>query len=86
MLDAGFSEKPDQHKCGHVIKLDNGNYAIQPNNRVKVFDPAFRTHHEGWLIDRLINSHVWSVEANETWLTEDSDAYHYEISETGAVT
>lgn len=29
-----FSEYPSQHKCGHVIAMDNGNFAIQPNNRL----------------------------------------------------
>jgi hypothetical protein len=37
-LDFGYASKPDQHKCGHVIQLDNGNFAIQPNNRMRVFD------------------------------------------------
>jgi hypothetical protein len=34
ILDTEHSEIPDQHKCGHVLALDNGNYAIQPNNRI----------------------------------------------------
>ena len=28
------SEIPHEHKCGHVLALDNGNFAIQPNNRI----------------------------------------------------
>jgi hypothetical protein len=34
IVDTEHSEIPDQHKCGHVLALDNGNYAIQPNNRI----------------------------------------------------
>jgi hypothetical protein len=30
--DFGLSEFPSQHKCGHFIQMDNGNFAIQPNN------------------------------------------------------
>ena len=34
ILDTDHSEIPHEHKCGHVLALDNGNYAIQPNNRI----------------------------------------------------
>ena len=33
ILDTEHSEIPHEHKCGHVLALDNGNFAIQPNNR-----------------------------------------------------
>lgn len=60
ITDVGVSEIPYEHKCGHVIKLDNGNFAIQPNNRIRFFDPSFTDERE--FIDRKINSHLWSVE------------------------
>ena len=28
ILDDGYSESPGQHKCGHLIKLDNGNFDL----------------------------------------------------------
>ena len=34
ILDCEHSEIPHEHKCGHIMALDNGNYAIQPNNRI----------------------------------------------------
>ena len=34
ILDVDHSEVPQEHKCGHFIALNNGNYAIQPNNRM----------------------------------------------------
>ena len=34
ILDTEHSEIPHEHKCGHVMALDNGNYSIQPNNRI----------------------------------------------------
>lgn len=77
-LDTGFSEEPGQHKCGHVIKLDNGNFAIQPNNRVLVRDPSF-TVKTAKVIERKLNTHVWTVENTPKWMTEDSDNYNYEI-------
>jgi hypothetical protein len=79
-VNVGFSEEPDQHKSGHVIALDNGNYAIQPNNRVRVFDPSFTVKHE-LLIERKTNSRIYTVEDNPKWITEDSDRYDYNLEE-----
>lgn len=82
VLNTGFSEKPDQHKCGHVIRLDGGNYAIQPNNRVRVFDPSFAVKaDQPFLLERKINEKIWTVEDTPKWMTEDSLNYHYEFKE-----
>lgn len=39
--DFGFSESVDEHKSYNVLKLANGQFALQPNNRCRFFDPAF---------------------------------------------
>jgi hypothetical protein len=80
-LNFGFSEYPDQHKAGHIIQLDNGNFAIQPNNRIKVFDPSFATKPNEVLLQRKVNSHIYTVENSPKWVTEDSDNYDYKIQE-----
>jgi len=77
-LRFGFSEAPGQHKAGHIISLDDGNYAIQPNNRIKVFDPSFCTKKE-WVIERLLNEQIYSVEKSPKFITEDSKKYHYDL-------
>lgn len=49
------------HKCAHVLALDNGNFAAQPNNRIQWFCPAFVTpfaEKPGY----LTNTRVWKVE------------------------
>lgn len=80
MLDVGYSENPGQHKCGHVIVRDDGNFAIQPNNRVLVYDPSYTTKHGELVIDRLINERQWDVEDASKWMTEDSNRYNYDIN------
>lgn len=80
--DTGFSEEPGQHKCGHFIKLDNGNYAIQPNNRVRFHDPSFATKPNTTLIERKLNTHIFSVEQNWRWVSSDDDRYEYEVVDT----
>ena len=59
IVDHGYSENPGQHKCGHVILRDDGNFAIQPNNRVLIFEPSFTTKPGQLVIDRLINEHIF---------------------------
>ena len=34
VLDTDHSEIPAEHKCAHIIALNNGNYAAQLNNRL----------------------------------------------------
>ena len=41
ILDTDHSEIPHEHKCAHIIALDDGNYAAQPNNRCIWDIPSF---------------------------------------------
>lgn len=75
----GFAEVPGQHKSGHVIKLDDGNFAIQPNNRIRLFDPNFTTNSER--IPRKIAKDLYSSESTSKWTVEDSDEYEYRVEE-----
>ena len=79
ILDHGYSESPGQHKCGHVIVRDDGNFAVQPNNRVLLFEPSFTTKYGKMVIDRLINERQWDVEDSPKWTLEDSNRYHYDV-------
>ncbi len=31
---SGYAEMPDEHKCAHIIQLNNGNFVAYPNNRI----------------------------------------------------
>jgi len=83
ILDVGFSQVPGQHKCGHVIQLDNGNFAIQPNNRVKAFEPSFVTKWGNNVIDRKLGTEYWSVENQPRWILSDDDRFEYEFNQVG---
>lgn len=39
--DNGFSDDPGQHKHFHLIALEDGNFALQPNNRVQIMERSF---------------------------------------------
>lgn len=75
--DYGFSEFPSQHKCGHVIAMDNGNFAIQPNNRLLIHDPSF-TVKEDLVIQRLYNNTQWTAERSSKWVTPDTEVMNYD--------
>ena len=77
ILDTEHSEIPQEHKCGHVLALDNGNYAIQPNNRILWNVPSFTTATH-WP-DYKVQSSYWNVE-NKYFISEDSDNMFYEIN------
>lgn len=77
ILDTEHSEIPQEHKCGHVLALDNGNYAIQPNNRILWNVPSFTTATH-WP-DYKVQSSYWNVE-NKDFISEDSDKMFYEIN------
>jgi hypothetical protein len=74
-VDLGFSETPE-HKCGHVFKMDNGNYFIYPNNRIVWMDRAFTedriTGNPGYKIDLNIYSVEGSgfYESDYSYMTE----------------
>jgi hypothetical protein len=74
--DTEHSEIPDQHKCGHVLALDNGNYAIQPNNRILWNIPSFTT--SSLVPDYKVQTTYWNVE-NKNWHTDNTDKMFYDI-------
>jgi hypothetical protein len=83
IIDLAYSETPSEHKCGHVILRDDGNFAIQPNNRVLMFEPSMTTKANGGpLIERLVNTRKWDVEDASKWTAEDSNRYNYDIVKT----
>lgn len=83
-----YAEDPGEggHKCAHVLKLDNGCFAAQPNNRILFSEPSFVTKPftDGERPDYLTNSHVWKCEGRTKWNTEDSQVYFYETQANDA--
>ena len=76
ILDTEHSEIPDQHKCAHILALDNGNFAAQPNNRILWSIPSFTTSTH-WP-DYKVQTTYWNVE-NKDWKTDDSNDMFYDI-------
>ena len=81
ILDVNNSQVPGEHKCGHVIQLDDGNYGIQPNNRVKMFDPSTSSHWGENILDRKIGKSFFTVENQPRWMLSGGDKYDYDVVE-----
>jgi hypothetical protein len=76
ILDTEHSEIPDQHKCAHILALDNGNFAAQPNNRILWDIPSFTTKPS--VPDYKVQTTEWNVE-NKGFVTDDTDNFFYDI-------
>lgn len=75
--DLTFSEGAEEHKSFNVLKLDNGQFALQPNNRLRVFDPAL-SHAELKQPDFHVSTRVWRVENQAKWRLGDTTTVSYD--------
>ena len=73
ILDTDHSEIPHEHKCAHIIALDDGNYAAQPNNRCIWDIPSFTVKDN--IPDWKVQTSEWNVENTSKWKTEDTDNF-----------
>jgi hypothetical protein len=79
IVDTDHSEIPHEHKCAHILALDDGNYAAQPNNRILWDIPSFTVKDE--IPDWKVQTSEWNVEDTGKWKTEDTDRFFYDIEE-----
>lgn len=75
--DYTFSETIDEHKSYNVLKLDNGQFALQPNNRTQLFDPAFNPS-EMRFPDFKVATRKWRVEQHAKWRLGDTSTVTYD--------
>tara|TARA_R100000655_G_scaffold22116_3_gene44952 strand:- start:797 stop:1453 length:657 start_codon:yes stop_codon:yes gene_type:complete len=76
ILNTEHSEIPQEHKCAHILELNNGNYAAQPNNRCLCHVNSYTTDKD-WP-DYKVQTTVWDCE-DDAWVTEDSDNMFYDL-------
>ena len=74
-MDVSWSETPNEHKSFNIIKLDNGQFAAQPNNRIlwkhqsqtlstNLKIPYFKFSTRTWVCE---NSDRWSAAGSTTF-------------------
>lgn len=77
-LNVSLSETPNEHKSFNIIKLDNGQFAAQPNNRILFFDQSL-TPKGITKPDFKVSTKEFKCEDGSKW-SADSDDFFYEIS------
>lgn len=75
--DFTFSEQAEEHKSFNMLRLDNGQFALQPNNRCRVFDPAL-THGELKHPDFHVCTEIYRVETTAKWRLGDTSTVTYD--------
>ena len=74
-VDFSTSETPQEHKSHNLLELENGQYCLYPNNRMRVYDNSL-TPHEPLTPDFLVSTEYYQVE-NEGKLDRFGDSKEY---------
>ena len=61
VIDYATSENPAEHKSHNLIELENGQYALYPNNRMRIFDNSL-TPVEPKMPDFKVSTQYYQVE------------------------
>ena len=80
ILNTTFSELPTQHKSFNILKLDNGYFAAQPNNRMLIYDKSYSPKQLKFP-DFKVSSIEYSVEDKQKITFGDDDEFFYGIKE-----
>lgn len=77
-LNVSLSQTPNEHKSFNIIKLDNGQFAAQPNNRILFYDQSL-TKKGLNKPDFKVSTKEFVCEKGTKWSTDDTN-YFYEIT------
>ena len=75
-IDYSTSEVPEEHKSFNLIELVNGQYALYPNNRMRVYDNSL-TPEEPLKPDFKVSTEFYQVENDKNKRLGDTDEYFY---------
>lgn len=76
VLDTNFSEHDPEHKSFNIIRLDNGQFAAQPNNRCQWMDASLIPS-DVKIPDFKVCTQNYSVEGTDKWSVGHSDEWQY---------
>jgi hypothetical protein len=74
--DFTFSETAEEHKSFNLLKLDSGQFALQPNNRCRFYDSSLVPNNVKFP-DFKVSTIKYSVEDKAKWLLGDTDDVMY---------
>lgn len=81
MIDTNVSENPQEHKSHNCILLENGQFALYPNNRIRIFDLSI-TPSDPKTPDFKVSTKYYQVENGIKWgRLGDTNDYHWKTPE-----
>ena len=80
VIDTNFAEHDPEHKSFNIIKLDNGQFAAQPNNRV-IWKDSSLTMDKLERPDFKVCTQNYAVETEPKWSVGHTDEWQYRTRE-----
>ena len=80
LIDTNFSEHDPEHKSFNIIKLNNGQFAAQPNNRVIFTDQSLVPSNKKQP-DFKVCTQNYTVETEPKWSVGHTDEWQYKTRE-----
>jgi hypothetical protein len=79
-VDVGWSETPNEHKSFNIIKLDNGQFAAQPNNRI-IWRHQSQTPSSDLKIPYFkFSTRKWFCEDQDRWSASGATNFNYDTN------
>ena len=80
-VDNNVSEVPQEHKSHNCIELENGQFALYPNNRMRLYDLSI-TPEKPLMPDFKVSTVEYQVENGVRWgRLGDTDDYYWQTEE-----
>jgi len=76
-IDVSWSETPNEHKSFNIIKLDNGQFAAQPNNRILWKHQSQTTSTDLKIPYFKFSTKTWICENSDRWSAAGSTTFTY---------
>ena len=78
-VDYSTAEQPDEHKSFNLLELENGQYALYPNNRMRVYDNSL-TPKNPKTPDFKVSTEYYQVENGNEYRLGDTEEYYYDMN------
>ena len=76
VIDYSTSETPEEHKSFNLLQLENGQYCLYPNNRMRVYDNSL-TPEKPKMPDFKVSTVLYQVENGNNTRLGDTDEYFW---------
>ena len=77
VIDYTTSEEPSEHKSFNLLELDNGQFCLYPNNRMRLYDNSL-TPKEPKMPDFKVSTKNYQVENGYEYRLGDTDEYFWD--------